>query len=243
VPGLPQSATGQTSLLTGVNGAEVLGRHYTGFPTKSLRAVLWRASLFKQLVEGGLTATFANAFTPRFFELGEAVWDRPMGATSWANRAGGLRFRGFEDLRAGAAVFHDVTHETLAGRVAPRTPEEAGAVLAGLAAGHEFTLFEFFRTDKAGHAQDDTWARRELVKLERLLAAVLDAADLSTTTIVLTSDHGNVEDLRVRTHTHNPVPTLVFGAGAETLAPGLDRIETLTPRLVDFLGARRRSLP
>jgi 2,3-bisphosphoglycerate-independent phosphoglycerate mutase len=30
-------------------------------------------------------------------------------------------------------------------------------------------------------------------------------------TIVLASDHGNSEDLRVKTHTVNPVPTLVIG--------------------------------
>lgn len=32
--GLPQSATGQTSLLTGVNGARLLGRHLNAFPTR-----------------------------------------------------------------------------------------------------------------------------------------------------------------------------------------------------------------
>ncbi len=33
-------------------------------------------------------------------------------------------------------------------------------------------------------------------------------------TIVITSDHGNLEDLSVRTHTRNPVPLAVSGPGA-----------------------------
>jgi hypothetical protein len=32
VPGLPQSATGQAALLTGLNAPELMGRHIEGFP-------------------------------------------------------------------------------------------------------------------------------------------------------------------------------------------------------------------
>ena len=35
--GLPQSATGQTALLTGHNASKLLGRHHPGFPTPTLR--------------------------------------------------------------------------------------------------------------------------------------------------------------------------------------------------------------
>src|SRR6185436_9156180 len=37
VTGLPQSATGQTTLFTGVNAAQVLGRHLYAFPTATLQ--------------------------------------------------------------------------------------------------------------------------------------------------------------------------------------------------------------
>ncbi len=67
VKGLPQSATGQTALLTGVNSAKALDRHLSGFPTVTLRKILAEESIFLQLQKAGKTATFANAFSPRYF--------------------------------------------------------------------------------------------------------------------------------------------------------------------------------
>lgn len=238
VLGLPQSATGQTTILTGVNAAAVLGRHLYGYPTRTLQKILLEGSVLSRLVERGNTAVFANGFRPLFFELGDAVWKRSMSASSWANRAAGLRFRNVEDLLAGAAVYQDITHDSPGPRgmnLPLREPEEAGAILAALGARHEFTLFEFFQTDKAGHARDAEKAARELEKLERFLAGVLAAFDPKTTSLILTSDHGNVEDLSVRSHTHNPVPTLVFGAEADAVAERLGALEDFTPTFLELL--------
>ena len=242
VEGLPQSATGQTTLLTGENGAEVLGRHYTGFPTRTLQKILMQDSIFRKLTEAGRSARFANAFGPMFFSLGDAVWEKPrMGATSWANRAAGLPFLDFAALAEGRAVFHDLTHDTMNGNdprlggatpLAPVTPETAGERLAALSAAHDFTLHEFFLTDKAGHEADEGWALHELRKYERFLAAVLAAVDLSATTVLLTSDHGNIEDLRTGRHTHNPVPFLAFGAEAERFHRDVRRLEDFTPAVL-----------
>jgi len=232
VPGLPQSATGQTTLLTGVNAAATLNRHYTGFPTRTLQKILAEASIFKRVASEGRRGAFLNAYTPRFFEAGDEAWGRSMGATSWACRAGGTPFRSFEDIARGRAVFHDITGDS--GTGAPgMEPEVAGRILAREAARNDFLLFEFFLTDKAGHARDAAWAHRELVKLERFLAAALESCEA---TLVVTSDHGNIEDLGTRTHTLNPVPTLVFGPGAAALAPRLDRLERFVPAILTHLG-------
>ena len=56
VPGLPQSATGQTTLLAGVNAQAVLGKHLTGFPNGALRALLLEHSVLRRIVEGGRRA-------------------------------------------------------------------------------------------------------------------------------------------------------------------------------------------
>jgi len=237
IPGFPQSATGQTTLFTGVNGAEALGgRHYTGFPTITLKRVLMEHALPKRLVAAGRDSVFLNAFSPVFFELGDAVWDKHLSATTWAHHACGRPFRSFDDLLAGRAVFHDITHETRQS-LPPRSPEEAGRAFAAMTAEADFSLFEFFLTDKAGHAQDHDKASHELHKLERFLFAALGSLDLEHTLLVVTSDHGNVEDLRARTHTHNPVPTLVFGPDAAAVATRLDRLEAFTPVLLDLAGA------
>jgi len=240
LPGLPQSATGQTALFTGVNAARVLGRHLYGFPTRTLQRVLRESSVLKRMVEQGRSVLFVNAFRPIFFELGEAVWQKPLlSATTWANHAAGLGFRSFEDLRAGRAVYQDITHDSLPARgidVPLISPEEAGANLAALARDHDFTLFEFFQTDKAGHARDEAKAVHELVKLERFLAAVSAGMDADGATLLVTSDHGNIEDLGTKSHTHNPVPTLILGAGADRLAPRLGRLEDFAEAILDHLG-------
>ena len=69
VEGVPQSATGQTSLLAGVNAQRILGKHLTGFPNEILRKVLLESSVLKTLTDSGLEARFLNAFRPRFWEL------------------------------------------------------------------------------------------------------------------------------------------------------------------------------
>jgi 2,3-bisphosphoglycerate-independent phosphoglycerate mutase len=238
LPGLPQSATGQTTLLTGENAAEAIGRHLYGYPSPTLRQMLMRASVFKQLADAGKRVAFLNAYRPLFFELGDAVWTKGMSATTWANRAGGAPFRTVDDLRAGRAVYHDITHDSARARgydIPLRTPEEAGAVLARAGGEFDFVFFEFFQTDKAGHARDGAQAVHELVKLEHFLAAALEGLDLARTTLLVTSDHGNVEDLGTKSHTWNPVPTLLFGERAGALTPRLDRLEAFTPAIVATL--------
>ena len=237
-PGLPQSATGQTTLLTGENAAEAIGRHLYGYPSPTLRRMLMRASVFKRLADAGKRVAFLNAYRPLFFELGDAVWTKGMSATTWANRAGGAPFRTVDDLRAGRAVYHDITHDSAREKgydIPPRTPEDAGDVLAHAAGEFDFVFFEFFQTDKAGHARDHARAVHELVKLDRFLTATLARMDLVRTTLLVTSDHGNVEDLSTKSHTWNPVPTLLFGEKAGALAHRLDRLEAFTPVIVATL--------
>src|SRR5215831_8556921 len=50
VAGLPQSATGQTTLFTGVNAARAMGRHHPGLPGPTLQAILRTESLFSKVV-------------------------------------------------------------------------------------------------------------------------------------------------------------------------------------------------
>lgn len=234
---MPQSATGQTTMLSGVNAAAMLGRHLSGLPTPTLVDILRRHSLFKQLVEAGRRATFANPFTPEYFEaVNSGRWRHS--ATTTAVLSAGLPVRMLADLQAGRAVFHDVTGETLRERgydVALVSPREAGRRLARLAREHDFVLFEHFLTDKAGHAQDWESARHWLGVLDEFLGGVLDAVDLDRTLVMLISDHGNVEDLSVRTHTQNPVPALLIGRGRAQAAAGLASLVDVTPVILALL--------
>ena len=235
VEGRPQSASGQTTILTGVNTPARLGSHKQGFPNEQMRAILREHSLFLRLRRlGPGRDLFVNAYPPRFFE----TRPRWVAATTVAVEAAGLPFRTFEDLRAGRALFHDFTNRTLAGLVDgihERTPEEAAAVLARLAAGHRFTLYEHFIADRAGHEQDEPAARSVLSDLARFVRAVLSRVDLARTTVLLTSDHGNVEDLSTRNHTLNPVPTLAWGPGRGTAARRVRTLADIAPTILEIL--------
>lgn len=212
VPGIPQSATGQTTLFSGVNAAKVAGRHINGFPTKVLRNILEKDSIFKQVKQAGLSGMFANAFTPEYFEaVRRGRWRHS--ATTTAALAGGVRLLMVEDLLKGYAVYQDLTNELLLQKnhqVPVITPETAAVNLIRQAKLNDFTLFEYFQTDHCGHAQDRELALKLLNRLDRFLAAVVRELP-SGFTMVLTSDHGNIEDLSIKTHTLNPAPLMVFG--------------------------------
>src|SRR5438094_8298261 len=113
VAGRPQSASGQTTILTGVNAPATVGYHKQGFPNQALLDIIREYSLFVQLKRAGVNPiTFANTYTKRFFE------SRPrwISATTAAVEAAGLRFNQVEYLQADKAVFHDFTNAMLIGR-------------------------------------------------------------------------------------------------------------------------------
>jgi hypothetical protein len=235
VEGRPQSASGQTTILTGVNAPLLLGYHKQGFPNEALREIISEHSIFLQLKRAGvLPNTFANAYTPKFFE------SRPrwVSATTVAVEAAGMTFRSLDDLLEGRAVFQDYTNEMLIERgfPAPRqSPEQAAEVLASIAREHRFTLYEYFITDKVGHSQDAEAARAVITNLARLVRQLLSLLDLSRTTVLLTSDHGNIEDLSSRNHTLNPVPTLVWGERKQSVAARVRNLADITPSIVEAL--------
>jgi hypothetical protein len=235
IEGRPQSASGQTTILTGVNAPATIGYHKQGFPNQALLDIIREHSIFLQLKRSGVNEiTFANTYSQEFFE------SRPrwISATTAAVEAAGLRFNTVSDLKAGRAVFQDFTNAMLIERgeaVEPRSPEEAGEVLAGIVAAHQFTLYEYFITDKVGHAQDYEAAARVLQALALFIRSLLARLDLERTTVVLTSDHGNIEDLSVRNHTLNLVPTMLWGEHRERLAARIKSLADITPGIVDVL--------
>jgi 2,3-bisphosphoglycerate-independent phosphoglycerate mutase len=235
VPGLPQSATGQTSILAGVNAPAIVGRHINGYCTKSLAVLLDGQSVFSRVKAAGGNAIYANAFTPRFLEKPP----RFLSVSTVAITQAGLRLRTVEDLARGEALFHDFTNRLLPERgyyLPPITPHEAGARLAAITNAHAFTMYEHFLTDLAGHAQDMARAVEVIENLEGLLDSLLAHLDLSANLVILTSDHGNFEDLSTKRHTVNPVPTLLWGKGAAEFAAAIRDLSDIAPTILRHLG-------
>ncbi|HLT46574.1 MAG TPA: alkaline phosphatase family protein [Rubricoccaceae bacterium] len=237
--GLPQSGTGQATLFSGVNCAALAGRHFGPYPHSTSKPVLEAWSVFARLRAGGHAVehlAFANAYPARFFTHAEAR--RRWTVTTFCCRAAGVRLRTGADLTAGRAVAADLTAVGWPEPGVPAVDEaEAAARLARLAAAHRLTLFEYFLTDKAGHAQDAAMAAAVLATLDRFFDALLDRLD-ARTLLVIASDHGNLEDLSVRVHTRHPVPLVALGPGAAAFA-GAATLMDVTPALVGVMGDGR----
>ncbi len=209
--GLPQSATGQTTLLTGQNGAALMRGHYGPWPGPTLIRALEHDTLFHAATG---TAALANVYPPEYFR-GQARRRVRPNAPVVAARAAGVGLRRLADYRVGKGVPADLTGAYFASSEAdlPAIGERmAGQWLATLSRRHTFTFFDVWLTDRLGHKQDALQAVKLLERFDRFLAALL--SELDNVTLVLTSDHGNLEDMATRSHTRNPVPLLVLGPGA-----------------------------
>lgn len=224
VEGLPQSGTGQTALFTGENGAQIAGKHFGPHPYSTLRPVIRDHNIFRRLRERGEDPCFANAFPQRFFDY-LAHRKTRISVTTMSCLFSGVQIRRHEELRAGRGVSADLTGEgwkTLGYPDLPViSPAEAGKRLVSLSENHRFVLFEYWRTDHAGHAQSMTEAIEVLERLDAAIERVIPSLEGNSLQLVITSDHGNLEDLSVKTHTRNPVPLIVAGAGFESALAGV----------------------
>ena len=223
VDGLPQSGTGQTALLAGVNAAALHGRHQPHTPPIALRPLLAEQNILRRVVERGGRATFANAFTDGYWQA-LATRRTRKSASVIAAEGAGIRLRDLDDLRRGAAVAWDITGAAMRERGAAielASPEQAGRAFASLGEFHDLVFYENFLPDLAGHARTQMSIHEVFTLIDSFLGAAI-AAMRPQDTLILTSDHGNVESISAPTHTRNPVPLLAIGAQATAFASVTD---------------------
>ncbi|MFZ5855741.1 MAG: hypothetical protein ACOYZ6_02845 [Chloroflexota bacterium] len=238
VAGLPQSATGQAVLLTGVNIPQEIGEHYGPKPNPAVASYLTNGdTLFSWLRANGKTAALLNAYPPRYFhgiDSGKRLYSSvPLALTN-----AGFPLFTKDDLYAGRALSADFTGEgwrTMLGFTDAPTfsPFDAGRMTAELALQYDFAFFEYWASDYAGHKQDMDAACSLLASFDGMLGGLLDAWDDARGLILLTSDHGNIEDLSTRRHTDAKVPGLVIGSKAarEKFVDGLMDLTGVAPAI------------
>jgi 2,3-bisphosphoglycerate-independent phosphoglycerate mutase len=215
VKGLPQSATGQAVLLTGINIPAELGYHYGPKPNPEVAQYLNGGTLFSKTVSAGKKTALLNAYPPRYFD-GIDSGKRLYSSIPLALTNAGIPLFTDKDYYEGNALSADFTgegwHEFLGFPDAPiYEAEAAGKKLGELASQYDFSFFEYWASDYAGHKQDMPWAIRQLETFDSVLKGLLEAWQAEEGLIVLTSDHGNMEDLSTRKHTAAHVPLIIFG--------------------------------
>jgi 2,3-bisphosphoglycerate-independent phosphoglycerate mutase len=239
VAGAPQSATGQGAIVTGLNVPRLVGEHWGPRPNAPIADLIRRESLFLKLKARGLEAALLNAYPQRYFDAIRSG-RRLYSAIPLAVTAAGIPLFTADDLCAGRALSADLTGEgwvtTLGISGMPvYSPQAAGRKLAELALARAFSFFEYWLPDYAGHRGTLAEARQLLERLDATLGGLLEAWDDEAGLIVITSDHGNLEDLSHRHHTLNPVPTFVIGAARAAFAPGLSDLTHFASAILRFL--------
>lgn len=236
VAGTPQSATGQTTLWTGINAAKVIGHHLHAYPNQPLAEIIAEKSIFKQLADVGKTVMFANTFS-KAYDLAVSNGKRKHTASTLSALAGGVRLRRVPDLMAGLAVYQDMTNEILVelGEQVPVISSfVAGRNLGNLALSYDFTLYEFFQTDVKGHKQLWDEAIGLVERIDSFIEGFLSVIEKEDVAWILTSDHGNMEDFSVKGHTTNPVPALCWSK-QPMIWPELNTLEEVTPGILQLL--------
>lgn len=238
VPGRPQSATGQTALLTGRNAPLMIGGHFGPRPNADLRAMLEGPTLFTRVLAEGRSVAFANAYPQGYFDA-VARGKRLHGAFPHAAQAAGLRLRTAEDLLARQALSVDLTNAGWRSMGYPDmplwTPAEAGRVLALLSASNDLVFFDNWATDVVGHGGGLDASIVILQDIDAFLGGLLAAVDLEQTLVAIVSDHGNIEDIRARGHTENLTPTVLIGAGQARAADAISDLTDVMGALLDVI--------
>lgn len=218
VSGLPQSATGQAALLTGLNVSAALGYHYGPKPNPAVAEYLQNGNLFSRLRDAGKKTSFLNAYPPGYFQAIQSG-HRLYSAIPLAATGAGLPLLSVEDLKAGKALSADFTAQGWRERLGISDAPEISAATAGkrmaeLSRESDFSFFEYWLSDYAGHHQDMNGAISLLETLDHVIGGLVDEWKNTQGLILLTSDHGNLEELNIRRHTANPVPALLIGPRA-----------------------------
>jgi predicted AlkP superfamily pyrophosphatase or phosphodiesterase len=210
-----------------------MGKHCEGFPGPNLRKIIETDNLFKQLRNRGKEVCFSDAYLVDSAD--ELAARRFKSVTTVMALTTPETIRTVDDLQNGQAVLQDLTRETIQDRwpdIAVIPPQRAAEHLASIARKFDFTLFEFFQSDVAGHSMDYARACAALRTYDRFLASIVRFTEAMGVTLVMTSDHGNIENISERGHTLNPVPFVAFGPKEEFLRERVSSLVDVTPALL-----------
>ena len=241
IPGLPQSGTGQTALFTGENAAQIFGRHFGPWVPTSLRPLLGERNLLTRAKAAGRKVTFANAYPEEVFAGNRRQRDPLRAGPPIVALGAGVMNRHTPELLRGDAIASEIINDGwrlhLARTELPViTARQAGHNLARIAAAHDITMFAHYSTDHIGHTGNLAEGAAAVQRLDEFVGGVLEAAvqDLS---IVIASDHGNLEDIRGG-HTFNPAIGLFIGARHGELAENATSLTDIAPAILKLANAQ-----
>lgn len=237
VEGLPQSGTGQVSIFCGVNAAKFVGKHFGPFPYSTTIPIIAEKNIFKHYIDINKHANFANAYPKVFYDYIKSGKTR-LNTTALMCRLSGVKLNSVTDVRKGHALTAEITNERWNKRLNYNLkvirPETAARRLLNIASKNNFTLYEFYLTDHLGHGRIIDEIDVIYNNLDKFLLTVISEMNHSELTLIICSDHGNFEDLSVKTHTLNPAMTITAGKYARNLAEEIHDLTEIKSTIIKY---------
>ncbi len=237
IEGLPQSGTGQVSIFCGINAPQFVGKHFGPFPYSTTIPIIEEKNIFKTYKDLKLIPYFVNAYPKIFFDYIKSGKSR-LSTTALSCRLSDLKLNSVTELRQGKALTADITNERwnlkLNYHLKVIKAETAARRLLRIASNNDFTLYEFYLTDHLGHGRIADEFELIYNNLDRFLFTILSELQRQELTLVICSDHGNFEDLSVKTHTLNPALTITAGKYAAEIAESIKNLTDIKPSILKF---------
>ena len=162
---------------------------------------------------------------------------RMISVTSCMLLASGQKPFGAMEIRSGTALYQDYSNRQLIARglsLPEFSPARAAAVIRGASRRPGFTLYEYFQTDLYAHRKTLEECVALVRDLNTLIGTLLAALDKNRDTLILTSDHGNLEDYPARGHSRNPVPLIAWGKHGARLRKKIRSISDVAPAILEL---------
>jgi hypothetical protein len=172
-----------------------------------------------------------------FSECFPARFKRMISVTSCMILASGAIPLTEKDILAKRALYQDYSNRQLIAQgleLPEYSPAQAAAIIANAALDYEFMLYEYFQTDIYAHRRSFANCVDLIRDLDTLIENLLARLDKKQDTLILTSDHGNLEDFHSRGHSRNPVPLLAWGRHGEFLRAKIKSLSDVTPALLQL---------
>ena len=205
VEGRPQSGTGQAAMLTGLNISKIIGRHYGPKPDAETRALIAEHSFFKRVEMVGKKAALLTGYPPRLHESFERGKTLRSSIQQAAHESGRPLFT-IDDVIAKKALTAEWTgepwhtHLNLT-EIPIFLPNEAGKIMVELSREYDFAFHSHWFTDRVGHKGPFEDGVFLLEMFDEVMTGVLDEWNDEEGLVIVTSDHGNMEEIGNRRHT------------------------------------------
>lgn len=247
VPGRPQSATGQATILTGRNVPQLVGEHYGPKPNQAVAEIVNSHNLFQEVVQAGGSAALITPYPQGYFDAINSG-KRLLSSVPLAATSAGLSLMSADELRAGRAVSPGFTGEAWRDHLGYSdipilSREESGRQIASIARGYTFSFFEHWPSDRSGHRGPIEQAVEHLEVIDEVLGSLVDSWDDENGMLIVTSDHGNIEEKDHRRHSRNPVPTILVGRDHAALGDMIHNLADIAVVVRTFLGLESGQSP